>query len=122
MKVTILFLAIMIGSALVAVSIMRNIQSNARLKEKRAELARQENVTKDLESRVREASTLEYIEREARKQRLVKPGEVLYVVTPEGAEGEYSYRAKNIQSMKEAWETIRKMMNCDYEHEETEAR
>lgn len=113
-KVAILCIVILIGCALVSVPLMRNIQSKARLEEKKAELADQKKNTEDLESRVREASTLEYVEREARKQRLVKAGEVLYLITPEDNEEESGYRFKSVESMEEAWDIIRKVINCSY--------
>ncbi len=113
-KIVILCIVILIGCFLVAVPIMRNIQSKARLNEKKEELAEQKRITEELESRVREATSLEFVEREARKQRLVKPGETLYLITMRKKEAESGYRVKRLESMEEAWEMIRKTINCTY--------
>lgn len=91
---------------------MRNLEATSKLKQKEAELAREREYTASLEEEVEEASSLQYIEEEARKQRMVSPGEVLYVVTTEDECQEIEYKVKNFQSMDEVWERVRLMMNC----------
>ncbi len=95
--------------------VSRNLEATARLKRKEAELAEQKAATASLEKEVQEARSLEYVEREARRQRMVAPGEVLYLVTTEKSDTEVEYRAKNIQSMDEAWERVRRMLRCTHE-------
>ena len=92
--------------------VSRNLEATARLKRKEAELAEQKAATESLEKEVQEARSLEYVEREARRQRMVAPGEVLYLVTTEESDTEVEYRVKNIQSMDEAWERVRRMLKC----------
>lgn len=92
--------------------VSRNLEATSRLKEKEAELARQKAATASLEKEVQEARSLEYVEKEARGQRMVAPGEVLYLVTPKESEKEVEYRVKNLQSMDEAWERVRRMLKC----------
>lgn len=88
------------------------------MKEKEAELARQKAATASLEKEVQEARSLEYVEKEARGQRMVAPGEVLYLVTPEESETKVEYRVKNLQSMDEAWERVRRMLKCTHDGSE----
>lgn len=90
---------------------MRNLEATSRLKKKEAELRRQRSLTDDLEKQVKEARSLRYVEAEARRQRMVLPGEVLYLVSSEDEANRVEYRVKNLQSMDEAWERIRQMMN-----------
>jgi len=105
------FIAIAIGP------VSRNLEATARLKRKEAELAEQKAATVSLEKEVREARSLEYVETEARRQRMVAPGEVLYLVTTEEKDTEVEYRVKNIQSMDEAWERVRRMLKCTHAEE-----
>jgi len=102
----IFFIAFAIGP------VSRNLEATSRLKNKEAELARQKEATESLEKEVQEARSLEYIEREARHQRMVAPGEILYLVTPEAGESEAEHRVKRLQSMDEAWERVRRMLRC----------
>lgn len=97
--------------------VSRNLEATARLKRKEAELAEQKAATALLEKEVQEARSLEYVEREARRQRMVAPGEVLYLVTTEESDTEVEYRVKNIQSMDEAWERVRRMLKCTHVEE-----
>jgi cell division protein FtsB len=48
---------------------------------RQAQIARVERANADLEQRVAETDTPEFVEREARKLSLVKPGERLFIVT-----------------------------------------
>ena len=90
---------------------MRNLDATSRLRKKEAELKRQRSITGALEKQVTEADSLHYIEAEARRQRLVMPGEILYLVTSEDEGNKVEHRLKNLQSMDEAWERIRQMMS-----------
>lgn len=110
--ILVILLAIFVAFAVGPVT--RNLEATARLKKKEAELKEQESATASLEEEVREARSLEYVEKEARRQRLVAPGEVLYLVTPDESESEVEYRVKNLQSMDEAWERVRQMLNCTH--------
>ena len=101
---------------------LRNLEANSRLKKKEAELKKQRSCTESLESEVEEASSMSYIEEEARKQRMVTPGEVLYIVTSDGDGSGVEYRVKNLQSMDEAWERVRRMFNCAHVAEAEESR
>lgn len=104
-----MFVAVAVGP------VSSNMESSGRLEAKEKELAEEREITAELREQVRKAKTLRYVEEEARRQRLVAPGETLYIVAPEGSEGEVEYRAKGIQSMDEAWERVRKMLCCKYE-------
>jgi hypothetical protein len=90
---------------------MRNLEATFRLKQKGAELKQQRSITDALEKRVKEARSLRYVEAEARRQRLVKPGEVLYLVSSKDEGDKIEYRLKSLQSMDEAWERIGQMMS-----------
>ena len=90
---------------------MRNLEATSRLKEKEAEFRRQRSLTDALEKQVAEARSLRYVEAEARRQRMVMPGEILYLVTSEDEGNKVEYRVKSLQSMDEAWERIRQMMS-----------
>ena len=92
--------------------VSRNLEATSRLKKKEVELEKQRAATESLEKEVEEARSLDYVEREARRQRMVAPGEVLYLITPEESELEVEYRVKNLQSMDEAWERVRRMLKC----------
>ncbi|MBU4385672.1 MAG: septum formation initiator family protein, partial [Actinobacteria bacterium] len=92
--------------------VSRNLEATLRLKKKEVELEKQRAATESLEKEMQEARSLDYVEREARRQRMVAPGEVLYLVTPEESELEVEYRVKNLQSMDEAWERVRRMLKC----------
>ena len=88
----------------------RNLEANHRLKQKEIELKRQRSVTDALEKQVKEARSLGYVEAEARRQRLVMPGEVLYLVSSKDEVSKIEYRVKSLQSMDEAWERVAQMM------------
>jgi len=90
---------------------MRNLEATSQLKKKEAELRRQESMTAALEKQVAGARSLMFVETEARRQRLVKPGEVLYLVTSEDEGSKVEYRVKSLQSMDEAWERVRQMIS-----------
>lgn len=90
---------------------MRNLEATSRLKKKEAEFRRQRSLTDALEKQVAEARSLRYVEAEARRQRMVMPGEILYLVTSEDEGNKVEYRVKSLQSMYEAWERIRQMMS-----------
>lgn len=94
---------------------LRNIQANSRLNGKENELKKQRSYTESLEGEVDEAGSMNYVEEEARRQRLVAPGEILYLVTTDEHGSEIEYRLKSLQSMEEAWEQVRRMLNCGYE-------
>lgn len=93
---------------------LRNLEANSRLKGKEAELRKQRSYTESLEKEVKEAGSMRYIEEEARKQRMVAPGEVLYLVTSDDGGPRIEYRVKSLQSMEEAWERVRRVLNCGY--------
>lgn len=90
---------------------MRNLEATSRLKKKEAELRQQSSLTDDLEKQVKEARSLRYVEAEARRQRMVMPGEVLYLVSSEDEGKKVEYRVKSLQSMDEVWERVRQMMS-----------
>ena len=90
---------------------MRNLEATSRLKKKEAELRWQESMTAALEKQVAGARSLMFVETEARRQRLVKRGEVLYLVTSEDEGSKVEYRVKSLQSMDEAWERVRQMIS-----------
>ncbi len=90
--------------------VTRNLEATARLKKMEGEFKKQQAVTESLQKEVTEANTLDYVEKEARKQRLVAPGEILYLVTTDGENNEVEYRVKALQSMQEAWARVRKML------------
>lgn len=108
---TVVWLAIASLFVCLSVSpVSRNLEATSRLHRMEAELDEQKSITRALEREVAEAESLEYIEREARRQRLVAPGEVLYLVTTEGSK-EVEVKIKAIQSMDEAWERVREMLH-----------
>ncbi|MDD5447991.1 MAG: septum formation initiator family protein [Actinomycetota bacterium] len=102
------FVAIAVGP------VSANIKSSSRLEAKEKELAAEREITTELREQVRKAKTLRYVEEEARRQRLVAPGETLYIVAPDGSREKTEYRVKGIQSMDEAWERVRKMLCCKH--------
>ena len=110
-RTIIVFLIIIFFFGFAAGPVSRSLSANSRLREAELELQRQRGVTASLERQVKEASTMEFVEVEARKQRLVKEGEQLYLVTADGEGRETVYRVKGIQSKEEAKERVRKMMN-----------
>jgi hypothetical protein len=90
---------------------IRNLEATSRLKQKEAELKQQRSITDALEKQLKGARSLGYVEAEARRQRLVMPGEVLYLVSSEDEGTKVEYRVKSLQSMDEAWECVRQMMS-----------
>lgn len=107
-----IFLALVVLFAVLSASpVTRNLEATTRADRIERELKKERAVTESLEREVAEARSLEYVEREARKQRLVAPGEVLYLVTTEGPENEVTYRVKALQSMEEAWARVRQMLH-----------
>jgi cell division protein FtsB len=98
--------------ALSASPVARNLEATSKLKAMARELAVQKKTTKTLEEQVGQARSLEYIEQEARRQRMVGPGEVLYLVTTDSEGPKVEYRLKALQSMDEAWERVRQMLHC----------
>ncbi|MDD5748798.1 MAG: septum formation initiator family protein [Actinomycetota bacterium] len=110
-----LIILVSLGVFFVCVSfgpISRNIESTGKLREKEEELATEKRTTEKLEKEVKGAHTMEYVEKEARKQRMIMPGEILYVINREGDFSGTKYKIKDIQSMEEAWERVRLFMNC----------
>ncbi len=91
--------------------VSRNLEARSRLNRLADELKNQKAVTESLKKDVAEAGTLDYVEKEARKQRLVAPGEILYLVTTDSSENEVKYRVKAIQSKEEAWARVRQMLH-----------
>jgi len=91
----------------------RNIAATSELRKEEAELRKERELTSALDREVVEARSMGYVEMEARRQRLVLPGETLYLVTP-ADEGRscIRYRVKGFQTMDEAWESVRRRMNC----------
>jgi hypothetical protein len=108
MMILLLFIACASGPTL------RNIEANSRLGAKEAELKQQQSTTTALERDLKKAKSMRYVEEEARKQRLVRPGELLYLVTSDDDSSPIEYRVKSLQSMEEAWERVRSMLNCSY--------
>lgn len=97
---------------------LRNLDATARLKKKEVELEAEKKTTTSLDDEVKEAKSLEYVEKEARRQRMVSPGETLYLVTSADSSSKVRYRVKNLQSLDEAWERVRVMINCGYSRSE----
>ncbi|HEX2044301.1 MAG TPA: septum formation initiator family protein, partial [Gaiellaceae bacterium] len=56
-------------------------QARADVSARRAEVERLQRTNRELERRLAHAETTEFVEREARKLGLVKPGERLFIVT-----------------------------------------
>ena len=108
---TVMLLILFLLFVVLSVSpVTRNLEATARLKKMEGEFKKQQEVTESLQREVAEAGTLDYVEKEARKQRLVAPGEILYLVTTDGENDEVEYRVKALQSMHEAWARVRQML------------
>jgi hypothetical protein len=111
-RTVIVLILLVVFVALSASPVARNIEATSKLKAMARELASQKKTTKSLEYEVGQARSLEYIEQEARRQRMVGPGEVLYLVTTDTEGPKVEYRLKALQSMDEAWERVRQMLHC----------
>lgn len=98
--------------ALSASPVARNLEATSRLKAAERELAKQRQVTRSLEREVEEARSFSFIEEEARKSRMVAPGEVLYLVTTDAEESKVQFRIKAFQSEEEVRERVRQMLDC----------
>jgi len=107
-RVVILVVVVAACAAFAFSPLMRDIDAVSKRKKVESKLKSEKATTEKLEARLKEAASKLYVEQEARKQRLVAPGETLYLVTTDG-ESRVSYRVKNLQSMDEAWERIRVM-------------
>jgi cell division protein FtsB len=111
-RLVVFVLLLVVFIALSASPVARNFESTGQLRAMELELARQQKTTKSLQKEVAQARSLDYIEQEARRQRMVGPGEVLYLVTTNSKAPEVEYRLKALQSMDEAWERVRQMLHC----------
>ena len=109
-RVVILFIVFAACAAFAFSPLMRDIDAVSKRKKVEAKLKDEKATTEKLQSQLKDAASKLYVEQEARKQRLVVPGETLYLVTTDG-DNHVSYRVKNLQSMEEAWERIRVMTN-----------
>ena len=108
---TVMLLILFLLFVVLSVSpVTRNLEATARLKKMEGEFKKQQAVTESLQREVAEADTLDYVEKEARKQRLVAPGEILYLVTTDVGNDKVEYRVKALQSMHEAWARVRQML------------
>jgi cell division protein FtsB len=112
-RTVIILLLFVIFIALSASPVVRNLEATGKLKAMERELEKQRKTTASLEKEIDVARSPSYIEEEARRQRMVEPGEVLYLVTTDAAEPRVEYRLKALQSMDEAWEIIRKVLHCN---------
>ena len=101
--------------ALSASPVASNLEAQSRLRAMKRELTRERKTTKSLQGEMVQARSMEYIEQEARRQRLVAPGEVLILVTTDSKGPEVWYRLKALQSIDEAWERVRQMLHCGAE-------
>ncbi len=110
-RVVIIVVVLAACSAFVFSPLMRDLDSASKRRKVEAKLKEEKAKTSKLQQEMKGASSKQYVEQEARKQRLVSPGETLYLVTTEGG-AQVKYRVKNLQSMDEAWARIRLMMNC----------
>jgi len=109
---TVILLILLVIFIVLAISpVTGNLEATGRLRKINDELKKEKAVTDSLEKEVSEARSIEYVEREARKQRMVAPGEILYLVTAGSSESEVKYRVKALQSMEEAWERVRQMLH-----------
>lgn len=90
--------------------LMRDIDAVSKRRKVEAKLTEEKTRTAQLERELKVAKSKQYVEQEARKQRLVAPGETLYLVTTDTG-GNVKYRVKKIQSMDEAWNRVNIMMN-----------
>jgi hypothetical protein len=111
-RTVILLILVAVFIALSASPVARNFEATTNLRALERELSTQRETTKSLEKEVAQAQSLSYIEQEARRQRLVAPGELLYLVTTDAAGPRVEYRIKALQSMDEAWERVRQMLHC----------
>ena len=91
--------------------VTRNLEATGRLSRMEAELKKEEAVTESLEKEVKKAGSADYVVKEARKQHMVAPGEIPYLVTTDQPEGEIQYRVKALQSREEAWARVRQMLH-----------
>ena len=112
-RTVIIILLFVVFIALSASPVARNLEATGQLKAMERELATQRKTTAALEKEIDQARSPSYIEEEARRQRMVAHGEVLYLVTTDAAEPKVEYRLKALQSMDEAWEMIRKVLHCN---------
>ena len=109
---TIILLVLLVFFVVLSVSpVTRNLQATTNLEKAKGQLKKEKAVTESLEREVAEASSLDYVEREARKQRKVAPGEILYIVTTDSSENDVKYRVKALQSMDEVWQRVRQMLH-----------
>lgn len=109
---TVILLILMVFFIVLAISpVTGNLEATGRLRKMNDELKKEKAVTDSLEKEVSEARSIDYVEREARRQRMVAPGEILYLVTAGSSESEVKYRVKALQSMEEAWEWVRQMLH-----------
>lgn len=67
---------------------IRNLDATSKLKKREAELEKQRSITRVLDRETEEAKSMSYVEREARRQRMVFPGEILYLITNESSDEE----------------------------------
>jgi cell division protein FtsB len=111
-RTVLLLLLFVIFIALSASPVARNLEATTALKKTQKEFAKERATTRTLEREVEEARSMSYIETEARKQRMVGPDEVLYLVTTDSKKPDVVYRLKALQSMDEAWESIRQALHC----------
>jgi hypothetical protein len=109
-RVVILVIVFAACAAFAFSPLMRDIDAVSKRKKVEAKLKDEKTTTEKLQRKLKDAASKLYVEQEARKQRLVAPGETLYLVTTDG-DTHVSYRVKNLQSMEEAWERIRVMTN-----------
>ncbi len=116
-RIVVVAILLAVFIALSASPVARNIEATGQLRAMERELEGQMRTTKRLESEVQQARSLEYIEQEARRQRLVAPGEVLYLVTTDAEGPDVEYRVKAFQSMDEVWERVRRMLHCTAERQ-----
>lgn len=110
-RTIILFVLLVFFVVLSLSPVTRNLQATNNLEKAKGQLKKEKAVTESLEREVAEARSLDYVEREARKQRKVAPGEILYIVTTDSSENEVKYRVKALQSMDEAWQRVRQMLH-----------
>ena len=96
--------------------VIDTIRANGRLNVANKELKEQKTVTESLKKEIAEAKTLEYVEAEARRQRKVERGEILYVVSSsENDNSEVEYRVRPLRSMEEARERVVRMLRSRVE-------
>lgn len=109
-RMAIMAVLVVMFAALSVAPVTRNLEATSRLRKLQSELKEEQAVTEALQGDVAEAGTLEYVEKEARRQRLVAPGEVLYLVTTDSRGDDIEYRVKSIQSIEEARSRVRRML------------